>query len=436
MAPDALNKITVAMTQPLFRPEVVTERQSQWLGTVLLAPAISHRLFTAFALVAIAAIVALLYFGEFTRKARISGWLVAEGGIARVFAPRPGVVAHLHVKEGMRVRQGDPLLALSAELQSTTLGATQAEISRRLASQRASLLTQRQETGRLATQQQRAMGERIAALQTELTQIDGEIELQRSRLRLAREAEGLQSDLRAQNFISAQAFQQAQSARIEQEARLRALERSRTTVLREKLTLESERRDLPLKSAAESSTIDRSIADVERQLAEAEAQREIIIPAPQDGTVTGIHVELGSSAAVNVPLLSIVPNNARLQAHLYSPSRAVGFVRPGQRVLLRYHAYPYQKFGHYAGVVASVSRSAVSPSDLPPQLSGIVGQPGNNEPVYRITVSLERQAVTAYGQPVALQPGMQLEADVAIETRRLAEWVLDPLYTLTGRLRG
>ena len=124
---------------------------------------------------------------------------------------------------------------------------------------------------------------------------------------------------------------------------------------------------------------------------------------------------------------------ARLEAHLYSPSRAVGFVRPGQQVLLRYQAYPYQKFGHYAGVVANISRSAVSTAELPAQLAGIAGGVAGSDPVYRITVTLERQTVSAYGQPVDLQPGMQLEADIALETRRLYEWVLDPLYTVTGK---
>jgi membrane fusion protein len=61
---------------------------------------------------------------------------------------------------------------------------------------------------------------------------------------------------------------------------------------------------------------------------------------------------------------------------------------------------------------------------------------GAQEPVYRITVGLAQQTATAYGEAVPLQPGMQVEADVMIETRRLFEWVLDPLYTLTGRLHG
>lgn len=45
------------MNQPLFRPEVLAERQTHWLGTVLLAPRLSHRVFTAFAVIATAAIL-------------------------------------------------------------------------------------------------------------------------------------------------------------------------------------------------------------------------------------------------------------------------------------------------------------------------------------------------------------------------------------------
>jgi len=133
------------------------------------------------------------------------------------------------------------------------------------------------------------------------------------------------------------------------------------------------------------------------------------------------------------PLLSIVPAGSKLAAELFSPSRAIGFVRPGQEVLLRYAAFPYQKFGTYRGKVAVISRSAVSPSELSPQLAGLTSLFGANEPVYRIKVTPASQTAIAHGEPVPLQPGMQLEADVLIERRRLIEWVLDPLFTLTGK---
>src|SRR5258705_340064 len=64
----------------LFRSEVLAERQTQWLGTVQLASRSSHRYFTIFAMLTTAAVVALLIYGDFTRKARINGWLVPQQG--------------------------------------------------------------------------------------------------------------------------------------------------------------------------------------------------------------------------------------------------------------------------------------------------------------------------------------------------------------------
>jgi membrane fusion protein len=75
----------------------------------------------------------------------------------------------------------------------------------------------------------------------------------------------------------------------------------------------------------------------------------------------------------------------------------------------------------------------MSPTELTQQLTGLTSLHGTTEPLYRITVALERQTVTAYGNAVPLQPGMELEADVVIETRSLIEWVFDPLFTLTGK---
>src|SRR5688500_5627393 len=59
-----------------FRSEVLEARQTQWLGTVVLAPRASFRLFTIVGLIAAAGIIALLFLGQFTRTARVSGWLL------------------------------------------------------------------------------------------------------------------------------------------------------------------------------------------------------------------------------------------------------------------------------------------------------------------------------------------------------------------------
>jgi membrane fusion protein len=54
--------------------------------------------------------------------------------------------------------------------------------------------------------------------------------------------------------------------------------------------------------------------------------------------------------------------------------------------------------------------------------------------VYGITVDLRSQNVMAYGQPQALQAGQRLDADILQETRKLYEWMLEPLYSITGKM--
>ena len=56
------------------------------------------------------------------------------------------------------------------------------------------------------------------------------------------------------------------------------------------------------------------------------------------------------------------------------------------------------------------------------------------EPLYRITAELDAQTITAYGEARPLQVGMQLQADIMQERRKLYEWVLEPLLTISGKL--
>ncbi|HSV79492.1 MAG TPA: HlyD family efflux transporter periplasmic adaptor subunit, partial [Ramlibacter sp.] len=355
----------------LFRSEVLQARQTQWLGTVILAPRATFRLFTLVGLVAAAAIIALLCFGQFTRTARVNGWLLPQEGVVRVQAPRPGVVGSLDVKEGSQVRKGDRLLTLSDELQSARLGPTQAQITQRLSERRASMAQERSQQQRLLAQQDRALAQRVAALRAEEEQIAREIGLLAQRVEIASRAVALNLKLHGEGFLSDMRVQHVQSELLEQRARLAAAERGRLSAARERMNIEAERADLPLKLGQGTALLDRGIAQLEQERAEAEARREIVVVAPHDGTVTAIHAVPGAKADAGTPLLTIVPPNTRLEAHLYAPSRSVGFVRTGQRVQLRYQAFPYQRFGHYEGVVAGISRAALSPAELPAQLAGL-----------------------------------------------------------------
>jgi len=420
--------------EPLFRPEVLVEHQSQWLGTILLEPKISHWMFASLALLATAAVLGLLFFASYTSKARISGWLVPQQGLVRVFTPQAGVVTQLHVKEGMAVTKGAPLLSVSTEMQSEALGGTRQEIVRRLTKRRDSMAEEKLVQARLFALQSADLSRRIAALEDEQKYLAKEIDLQRAQLQLNEEIEARMRTLRTRDIVTEPRREEAERERIQQAAKMQNLERTQLALQREALQMQASLRELPFLRATKLAEIDRNVAALEQELAEAEARREIVIVAPQDGTVTGLQIESGGSAQANVPLLNIVPSDTALQAQLFSPSRAIGFLHEGQRVLLRYEAFPYQKFGFHEGVVTSVSRSAISPAEMAQQLVGLTALYGANEPVYRVTVDLQQQTVTAYGKPMPLQPGMKLEADVLLESRRLVEWMLEPLFSISGKL--
>jgi len=102
--------------------------------------------------------------------------------------------------------------------------------------------------------------------------------------------------------------------------------------------------------------------------------------------------------------------------------------------MVRYHAYPYQKFGQQRGNVTSISKTTLSATELASVTGTVPGLGLDGEQFYRIRVDIEAQSVLAYGKLRPLQAGMLVEADILQETRHLYEWVLEPLYSLTGKL--
>ncbi len=276
---------------------------------------------------------------------------------------------------------------------------------------------------------------RINVLRAEQTKLAKQVQAQAARVGLSDSAESRVQKLRNSGWATERNVERATDQRLEQDLRLGTIERTLADRRSQIEALEEELRSLPLKHQTELAELERSIAMLEQEVAENEARREIVITAPDNGTVTSIQAERGGSVNTSVPLLVIIPAGSELVAQLYSPSSAIGFVSGGQRVLIRYQAFPYQKFGHHEGEVTDISRSPISPGEMSQHLSAFTNLYGAKEPVYRITVQLTKQSIMAYGRQMPLQSGMQLEADVILERRRLYEWILDPLYTITGKMR-
>ncbi|MDE2094906.1 MAG: HlyD family efflux transporter periplasmic adaptor subunit, partial [Burkholderiales bacterium] len=315
---------------------------------------------------------------------------------------------------------------------STLSGDTQAAVQSSLALRERSLHGAARQRTQLEQSQLDALDRQIDAMRRELDSMATETDLQRQRLALAQQAQAQFESLRNQNFVSAAQVRAKAEEVLNVKAQLQGLERQRAAHLREIAGLQAQRRDLPLRAQAAQGEIDRDLAALAQQAAESEARQRVVVRAPEDGVLSGVLAEPGQAVTPAVALASLLPAGARLQAQLFAPSSAVGFVRADQTVELRYQAFPYQKFGHQSGEVVQVSRSPLQASELA-ALSLPAAASATGEPLYRITVRLDRQSVAAYGQAQALAPGMQLEADVLLDRRRLIEWLFEPVLGIAGR---
>jgi membrane fusion protein len=413
---------------PLFRSESEEARANAWLGRILLVRPLSFTLLTAAALGIAAALAALFLFGDYTRKARITGILTPQQGVTRVVAQQAGAIENVFVTEGLEVTSQQPLFALVDPRARSTLEDVGSAIGRRLQERRRALVLQREHAVQALAAERAALEHRRSGLERELAQLDTELEIHSRRVGVARQAADRWFRLEGGGFVSAAAADREREAAFEVESRLEGGRRTRLALERELSSIRHDADAARARGAAQLAAVEAQLAALDQERVERDAQHRLAILAPVGGTVAALLVEPGQMVATGAPLATILPAGALLEAHLFAPSRAIGFLRVGQEVLVRYLAYPHQKFGSQVARVTAIARSPLSPADL-----GFMPPDGAREPLYRIKAELVSQSISAYGREEPLQAGMQLEADVQLDRRRLIEWVFEPLLSLAGR---
>ncbi|WP_448662458.1 HlyD family secretion protein [Sphingomonas sp. CJ20] len=410
----------------LFRDEVIQHRQQRLYGEVVLSQPVSTRLVVMGLACSVAILVAWLLLSTYTRIEAVRGILVTDRPSAKVLAPVPGVVAQLRVREGTLVRKGDPLAVISIDRQAASghevvadsLGTI--EVRRSLADEQIELAYAKEVSDRAA------LAENIKVAAVELASL-------RSQLALQKEMVASNQRLFDQSTIL---VERAVISRVDYERKRQALIASRQqleSLDQQAVSKAAEHRQLSSQLKGITNEVRRQIVDLKvgrealaQQKAQLEGQQAYIVTAPVSGRVTALQAAEGRIASSNSPMMVILPEGAKLKAELYAPSRAVGFVRPGQETRLLYDAFPYQRFGSYAGRVQSISGTIIDPreTDVPLKLE---------EPAYRVLVSLDDEPAGNGGASLTLQPGMTLQANIVLERQSFLQWLLRPLHAIRNR---
>jgi len=421
------------LSQGLFRQEVIEAKRGEWLGPIIVATPLSRWALTTLALILAAAIMLFLLLGHYTRRETVTGQLVPNRGVLTVAAPGVGTVTRLLVRGGQHVEAGDALLELSSKQDSTALGDTYTLVAQQLDIQRARLRSDLANQNQLATQQADALRAKVVLLQAQLKQIDGQLALQQQQVSSNQQLLARIKPLGVKGYVSAVQIQQQTTAVLNAQAQYKQLRRQQLEARQQLDSADQQLAQLPLDEATKRNDTERQLAALTQSIAQNEQQRAIVLHAPRAGVVSTVLLKPGQMVSAGQPLLSILPAGSLMQAQLLVPSRAIGFIEPGSRVVMRYQAFAYQKFGQQYGHVTDISRSALSPADV----ATLIGErPQTAQPMYRVQVALDSQHVLAYGKPEPVRPGMALEADILIDRRRLIEWVFEPLYGMAHHLAG
>ena len=404
------------MNKPLFRDEVIEARRDRLMGTVVAATPPNSRLYAWLLMLFALALVAILAFGTFATRAQVKGVVAYDSGIARVYPNAFAEIQQVHVRPGVEVVPGDPLVTVSLAQGRDAIGRQLSELARQDAElgRQQGLVSSLGATQASALRQQKgSLAAAVASLERQRSLASGQIGLADAAVeraaRLAAEGAGTQrqvEDMRAQALARRAEVESITERIISQRETLQAID---AQIIQR--TIEASR--------GGSEVAAQRAALAEQRAALLRTDR-LTLAAPVAGEVGDIVAEVGQRARPDSSLVTIVPAGSRLEVWLYAPSRAIGFVREGQEVRLLFDAFPYQKYGVGRGRVTAVSRVPVEAAAIDPTLE-------IREPVFRVRVAIQRMPREVLSSRGRLRPGMTLTADLVLERRRLWEVIFNPV---------
>lgn len=410
----------------LFRDEVFEARKQRLYGEVVLTQPLSTKIMVAALFTGIIIAGIWVTQGTYSRIETVPGILVTDRATAKIYALQSGVVTELAAVDGQFVKSGDKLAIIKLDRQGESgrdiLSQSSTSIDDRLlmGNEQISIANRRMELERLRL-------EGIVATSAQLVaSLAQQIDLQSQVVASNRQIFDQIAKVVEQGFVSKVEFERRRQTLIASEQQLESLKQQRLTRQSDAEQAKAQIAALPIDVARSSGEIRLQQSALQQQKMQIEGERSYVITAPITGRVTALQTAIGRTATSQTPLMVIVPANADLRAELYAPTRAIGFVARGQEARLLFDAFPYQRFGSFGGRISSISQSIFDPreTDVPLKLE---------QAVYKVTVNLDQQHVTGYGDKIMLQPGMTLSANIVLERQSFLDWILAPLNAVSKR---
>jgi membrane fusion protein len=410
---------------PLFRAQVADRHWDILQSNGLLPRPPRHATLVIVVLAVIFTAVGIFVArGAFPRVEFARGYLEPTAGVVRLRAPRQSIIGAVHVKDGQHVAGGDTLVTLqSGQTMESGIGA-EAEIAAQLNSQRKDIEAQIAREGEWTRNEERRLAAAVEELDHDIRLLAVTMQTQQKQLALTQEHADRIRDLAEKGTVSRDELQRRDLAVLSQRLAVQNADRElagkRAALVTARIAIEQ----LPTVANERLRALREGLANVQQRLVELETRRALVIRAPLSGRIAAMPVYVGADVDAGSLIATIVPDESELHARLFVPTRAIGKVRAGQTVSIRYDAFPYQKYGSFKGRIEDISNSVILPQEAE-KISPVTLA----EPAYVLDVAIQRQSVRVGGeQEAALRPDMLFTATIETDKKSVLAWIGESVF--------
>ncbi|ENQ8700637.1 HlyD family efflux transporter periplasmic adaptor subunit [Vibrio harveyi] len=421
----------VAKAKHIYRKEYFEAQKSNTEGKILISTSLNQNVYLFISIMVLLAVSSFITFAEYTRRDTLIGIVSPLGGMIKVKANDSGYVEKLFVKEGDSVEIMSPLYEIKTERFDESGVGVKKRILSSINQQHKLLVERRLQESKKFNLKKKALIDDIKHLDNEISILESILSLSVRELELSSKLLENKRLLLNKKFLSELDFQKQQLDFISKQSESKNQNLNLQRLKREKQNLITNMDDLEINKDITLKDLDRQIEAMNQSKVEFLYKSDSQVRSPIEGIVASILAEEGHSVSNGQPLLVIVPQNDKAFVELYAPSRSIGFMKVGQKVRLRFDAFPYEKFGVQTGTITSISKSSVAPEML---ANRRLINSNEVEGLYQVKVEMEKPTITVYGKEERLVSGMTVTADVELDTRKIYEWILEPLYSIKGKI--
>jgi membrane fusion protein len=419
--------------KPLFRKEAIEYQKTRWLGNALLIGSVQAWVILSCAIVVLLIFALFICFAQYTRRINVSGEVISDPHATNLLAPQQGFVTSIFFRPGQYVKKGSALVELDVSRNNQTGNVSQESVQ-----------AINQQLHSLKDIMSKLEQNKQSSLQSLNHQLKQQQIAQQQSIKIFNSAKRGESDMQKMANDYAQYLKQGLVNR-EQVNQLKYLyyeqqmstENQNSKISQQNIQINEIQKEILVKSKDYDNQILQyqvQYNDLIRQLSEVKASDVLVIKAPRDGFLENMPVSPGQMVSQGDNLAQLSANqHANFVVVLWLPNNSIPYIQLGDQVNLRYEAFPYEKFGQFAGKIKSISHVPASDQEL--SQYGSAPKQGHAS-FYKVLVQPAQHQLLWQGRKISLAAGMQAQSTVFLESRPLYQWMIAPLYKIKTSVGG